>query len=332
MLARRRRRVVSRIRPTVEDRFQYTGDLAQEPLPEVLRTIHSIESPACSRSSRARVTKQVYLLGGNIIFATSTDRSESLGEYLRRSALISSGELKASVGKLDLAEGQGRRHGELLVEMGILTDAQLRQIVTEQVKALLYAAFSWEQGSRHVRGRPVQDRRAHPARRADVPGDRRRHPPDARPAPVRLAARPVVDDLRAGRGPAGDARRLLHGRRGDAALAGGRPADAARSHHDGPRRPRVEREAALCVLGAAPHHAARDPSRAASAASSGRRRAASPPPAATAPAEAGSGADERTTDDAPLRIRVREVRREDRGDPELLRPAARRVSRTAAAR
>ena len=129
----------------MEGRFQYTGDLAQEPLPEVLRTIHFYRVPGVLTVESGNVTKRVYLLGGNIIFATSTDRSESLGEYLRRSALISSGELRASVGKLDLAEG--RRHGELLVEMGILSDAQLRQIVTEQVKALLYAAFSWEQGS-----------------------------------------------------------------------------------------------------------------------------------------------------------------------------------------
>ncbi len=129
----------------MEGRFQYTGDLAQEPLPEVLRTIHFYRVPGVLTVESGGVTKRVYLLGGNIIFATSTDRKESLGEYLRKSAIISSGELKASAVKLDL--GEGRRHGELLVEMGILTDEQLRQIVTEQVKALLYAAFSWEQGT-----------------------------------------------------------------------------------------------------------------------------------------------------------------------------------------
>jgi hypothetical protein len=129
----------------VEGRFQYTGDLAQEPLPEVLRTIHFYRVPGVLTVEAGGVTKKVYLLGGNIIFATSTDRTESLGEYLRRSALLSSGELRASVGRLDL--GEGRRHGELLVDMGILTDEQLHQIVTEQVKALLYSAFSWEQGT-----------------------------------------------------------------------------------------------------------------------------------------------------------------------------------------
>jgi hypothetical protein len=131
----------------VEGKFQYTGDLAQEPLPEVLRTIHFYRVPGVLTLNSGGVTKRVYLLGGNIIFATSTDRAESLGEYLRQAALISSGEFEASVGRLDLDEGRGRRHGELLVEMGILTEEQLRQIVTEQVKALLYAAFSWEHGT-----------------------------------------------------------------------------------------------------------------------------------------------------------------------------------------
>ncbi|HTS03236.1 MAG TPA: DUF4388 domain-containing protein [Thermoanaerobaculia bacterium] len=129
----------------MEEKFRYTGDLAQEPLPEVLRTIHFYRVPGVLTVESGGVTKKVYLLGGNVIFATSSDRAESLGQYLRKSAVISSGELKASLGRLDL--GEGRRHGELLVEMGILTDDQLRQIVTEQVKAILYSAFSWEQGS-----------------------------------------------------------------------------------------------------------------------------------------------------------------------------------------
>ena len=129
----------------MEGRYQYTGDLAEEPLPEVLRTIHFYRAPGVLTVESGGVTKQIYMLGGSIIFATSTDRAESLGQYLKKSALISSGELRASIDRLVF--DKGRRHGELLVEMGILTDAQLRQIVTEQVKAILYSAFSWEQGS-----------------------------------------------------------------------------------------------------------------------------------------------------------------------------------------
>lgn len=127
-----------------ESPFQYTGDLAEEPLPEILRTIHHHRVPGVVTATSGDVVKKIYLLGGNVIFATSSDLHDSLGAYLKKSAIISSGELRVSTSRIDAA--QGKRHGELLVEMGVLTPDQLRQIVTEQVKAILYSIFSWEKG------------------------------------------------------------------------------------------------------------------------------------------------------------------------------------------
>ena len=91
------------------------------------------------------MVKKIYLMGGNVIFATSSDLHDSLGAYLKKSAVISSGELRMSASRIDAP--QGKRHGELLVEMGVLTADQLRQIVTEQVQAILYSVFSWEKGT-----------------------------------------------------------------------------------------------------------------------------------------------------------------------------------------
>jgi len=128
-----------------ESRFQYTGDLAAEPLPEILRTLHHYRVPGVVTATSGDVVKKIYLMGGNVIFATSSDLSDSLGAYLKQSALITTGELRVSIDRIDASHG--RRHGALLVEMGILTPDQLRQIVTEQVKAILYSAFSWERGT-----------------------------------------------------------------------------------------------------------------------------------------------------------------------------------------
>jgi len=136
---------VSRIAEMSESPFQYTGDLAQEPLPEILRTIHHHRVPGVVTATSGDVVKKIYLVGGNVIFATSSDLHDSLGAYLKKSAVISSGELRSSTSRLDAL--QGKRHGELLVEMGVLTPDQLRQIVTEQVKAILYSVFSWEKGT-----------------------------------------------------------------------------------------------------------------------------------------------------------------------------------------
>ncbi|MGZ5429709.1 MAG: DUF4388 domain-containing protein [Thermoanaerobaculia bacterium] len=128
-----------------ESPFQYTGDLGEEPLPEILRTIHHYRVPGVVTAASGEVVKKIYLLGGNVIFATSSDLRDSLGAYLKQSALISSAELRMSVDRIEASHG--KRHGELLVEMGILTPERLRLIVTEQVKAILYSVFSWERGS-----------------------------------------------------------------------------------------------------------------------------------------------------------------------------------------
>jgi len=128
-----------------ESPFQYTGDLGEEPLPEILRTIHHHRVPGVVTATSGDIVKKIYLMGGNVIFATSSDLRDSLGAYLKQSAVISSAELRLSVDRIDAS--QGKRHGELLVEMGVLTPEVLRQIVTEQVKAILYSVFSWEKGS-----------------------------------------------------------------------------------------------------------------------------------------------------------------------------------------
>lgn len=127
-----------------ESRFQYTGDLAEEPLPEILRTIHHYRVPGVITATSGNVVKKIYVMGGSVIFATSSDLSDSLGAYLKQSALITTGELRTSVERIDASHG--KRHGELLVEMGILTPGELRQIVTDQVKAILRSIFSWEKG------------------------------------------------------------------------------------------------------------------------------------------------------------------------------------------
>ena len=136
---------MSRIAKMSESSFQYTGELAEEPLPEILRTIHHHRVPGVVTATSGDVVKKIYLMGGNVIFATSSDLHDSLGAYLKKSAIISSGELRVSSSRIDAAHG--KRHGELLVEMGVLTPDQLRQIVTEQVKAILYSIFSWEKGT-----------------------------------------------------------------------------------------------------------------------------------------------------------------------------------------
>jgi len=127
------------------DKFVYRSDLEKTPLPEILSTVNRYGVPGVLEVTHDDFKKRVYLLEGDIIFATSTDRSESLGEYLVRADEITSEELKRSTD--ELANTPGARHGEILVRMGLLGREKLGAAVRKQVQAIVWSLFNWTDGA-----------------------------------------------------------------------------------------------------------------------------------------------------------------------------------------
>ena len=83
------------------------------------------------------IQKRVYLDGGSVIFATSNDRNDRLGEMLIRRGVISVQDfLRASFQVIP-----GKRFGTILIEMGLLTPEQLVWAVKEQVKEIIFSLF-----------------------------------------------------------------------------------------------------------------------------------------------------------------------------------------------
>ena len=126
------------------DEFVYRSDLEKTPLPQILATVNRYGVPGVLEVVKDEVVKRVFLLEGDIIFATSTDRSESLGDYLVRSGEITEAQLQESSEKL--ANSPGARHGEILVNMGILRRERLGAAVRKQVQAILWSLFNWSEG------------------------------------------------------------------------------------------------------------------------------------------------------------------------------------------
>ncbi len=126
-------------------RFQFQGDLAEQPLPEILQTVYRYRAPGVVTAVRDEVEKRIFLDGGYVTFATSTDREDSLGCYLRRSRRIATDEHRLRELDLLAAKG-GRRYGEILVEHGVLTWEELRDRVADQVREILWSVFDWESG------------------------------------------------------------------------------------------------------------------------------------------------------------------------------------------
>ena len=119
------------------------GTLDQVGVPAILRALVRADQTGPLRFTRGRVTKTVYLQRGRLIFATSTDPDDRLGEMLLRKGLISYRDLEESV----KAIRAGKRQGTALVESGSIRSRDLVQGVTEQVQEIVYSLFHWDEGA-----------------------------------------------------------------------------------------------------------------------------------------------------------------------------------------
>lgn len=133
--------------PGVSDsRFLFRGDLSVTTIPEVLQTVHHYRVPGVLSAIRDGVEKKVFIWNGDIIFCTSGDRGDSLGDFLLAKGRITKEQFDKSV-ELLLSSGGQRRHGAVLVSMGVLTPKELFEIVSEQVRHILFSVFEWDSGT-----------------------------------------------------------------------------------------------------------------------------------------------------------------------------------------
>lgn len=129
---------------SMENSFQYRGDLAQTALPEILYTIDRFQVPGVIEASREGVVKQAYIKEGNVVHATSSDRNDSLGAYLQRSGVITPETYLATMKE---RERTNKRHGVLLIEGGLLSPAEVYRAIRKQIEAIVWSLFYWHEGS-----------------------------------------------------------------------------------------------------------------------------------------------------------------------------------------
>src|SRR5947209_7660879 len=89
---------------------------------------------------------EVFFVDGNVVFASEKERNSKnlLGSLLLRAELLSQKQLD------DALETQRRtlkRLGDVVVESGAVTQAQLAQMMRLQTTETLYRLFSWKNGS-----------------------------------------------------------------------------------------------------------------------------------------------------------------------------------------
>lgn len=123
--------------------LRYRANLAETTLPEMLYTIDRFRVPGVIEARNEGVVKQVFVRAGYVVHASSTDRNDSLGEHLMRAGRITQKEHERLTRERMTSS---RRFGELLIESGVLSPAEVFGFIREHVEEIVWSLFYWQKG------------------------------------------------------------------------------------------------------------------------------------------------------------------------------------------
>lgn len=118
------------------------GRLQGISLPDLLWSLCREQRTGVLRVRRGGIEKSIYLEEGRIVFASSGDPNDRLGELFLRRGQVNLDQLEAAIGGL----ATGKRLGTLLVEAGSLSPDELVEGVIDQVRSITLGLFAWEEG------------------------------------------------------------------------------------------------------------------------------------------------------------------------------------------
>jgi hypothetical protein len=127
-----------------EPNFDFRADLRESALPEMLFTIDRFQVPGVIEVEREGVLKRVFIREGNVVHATSTDRADSLGAFLERTGKLSPDQTKATMAAR--AGTPERRYGEVLIEAGLISPAEIQRAILKQIEGIVWSLFYWTEG------------------------------------------------------------------------------------------------------------------------------------------------------------------------------------------
>lgn len=118
------------------------ADVGLLPLAELLRAIHAAGASGYLHFAYREHEKAVYVQRGEVVFATSNQRVDRLGECLLRAGVLRLEELREA----ERAFAPPARFGKALVERGLLTPRELWNGVQYQVEEIVRSLFAYPAG------------------------------------------------------------------------------------------------------------------------------------------------------------------------------------------
>jgi tetratricopeptide (TPR) repeat protein len=119
-----------------------TGSLAEYDFPDLLHSLFVRRWTGTIELHRGRVDTSVQVTGGRLVFASSNNKDERLGELLLRRQKITLQQYYDA----SKAIRKGKRLGSILVEQGALEPKDLVKVVVDHTREVIVSVFLWTEG------------------------------------------------------------------------------------------------------------------------------------------------------------------------------------------
>ena len=123
-----------------------TADVRAFPMADVLNLIHEAGKSGFLLLVQGEHEKSVYFHRGEVVFASSNQRVDRIGECLLRSGAITLEQLREA----DARWTPNMRFGKVLVQLGVLTPRDLWNAVKTQVEDVVRSLFAYTWGTVHI--------------------------------------------------------------------------------------------------------------------------------------------------------------------------------------
>ncbi len=125
------------------ERLSIYGNLKHFPLSDIFLSLQRSEKTGILEMKNGPILKKICIKNGDMIFATSNQEEDRLGEVLAKAGKLT---LEQYYQSIESMKKTGKRQGAVLVELGYLKPKDLIWAVTHQVEEIILSLFQWEDG------------------------------------------------------------------------------------------------------------------------------------------------------------------------------------------
>jgi Domain of unknown function (DUF4388) len=122
-----------------------SGNIQEKPLSDILEGLRRRKATGTLTVKKADVAKSIYIRDGQIVFATSTEADDRLGEILVKMGKLTQESLDHAL-KLYSKNAGLKKLGAVMVENGLIAPKDLFGGLKIQVKDIIYSLFLWRDG------------------------------------------------------------------------------------------------------------------------------------------------------------------------------------------